>query len=477
MDKVNAMTIAGPERSSRAGSLIPLALLTVVAGLVRAGNVGQGFWYDEIFSLTHFFRSDWATLFTTMPVPNHHPLYSALAKLSILALGEKEWTARLPALIAGTATVPVLYVMGERFVSRRAGLAASLLLCFNMWHVYYSTDARGYSLMILLTLLCWFFFLLMMESPTRGRAIAYIAVSVGALYTHLYSIGVPGAHLAVALVLAARGGERRRERLMIAAVALAALVIALLCYLPMIPEMIRYVHTEGRIIGTREFSGRFVLGLLFSWASGTDQVLVSLPLLVTAGAGFFLMGSQNRVMIFSWLLPLLIGFAVPLFSHTFVYHRFFSFAMPGFFLAAGWALDWISRRLSLPGWAAGALIAVLVTMLLPELYTYYRLGKQGLRPAAQWIQEQAPGAKVISLGLARKVFQYYCPEAIALEKDHPLDRQLLSNSVVVFAFPWSVNRAKQQYLEQVCGPPLVFPAAGYQESELRLYRCNLKEER
>lgn len=467
------MTIASTDHPKKSGALAPLALITIAAFLVRLWGVNQGFWYDEIFSLTHFFRADWITLVLAMPDPNHHPLYSLLAKLGISVLGEKEWSARLPALVAGTATVPLLYIMGERLLNRRAGTIAALLMSFNMWHVFYSTDARGYSLMVMLSLASWFYFLLMARSLTLVRAIAYVAVTAAALYTHLYCVGVPLGHLGVAVVLAAFGRQRaRREYLIVAATVSAALVIAAALYSPMIAQMIEYVRTEGRIIGTREFSGSFVLGLFLSWASGADELLMSIPMLLMAAAGLFFFGKDKRVILFSWLLPLSIGLAIPLASDTFVYHRFYAFAMPGFFLAAGYGVDSVCRRLSLPGWAAAAMAALLIAMLLPALHTYNRIGKQGLRPAAQWINENAPGAKVISLGLARNVFQYYCPEAIALEKDGPLEGSLLANSVVVFAFPWSVKQARQQRLDEICGEPLVFQSAGYRENEVRLYRCN-----
>jgi 4-amino-4-deoxy-L-arabinose transferase-like glycosyltransferase len=45
------------------------------------------------------------------PGGTQHPLYSILARTSVLALGEHAWTLRLPVTIFGVASVPLLSLL------------------------------------------------------------------------------------------------------------------------------------------------------------------------------------------------------------------------------------------------------------------------------------------------------------------------------------------------------------------------------
>src|ERR1035438_3365777 len=74
-----------------------LALLTVLAAWLRIAGVNKGLWWDEIYFLTISVRHPLAEILTTFPGDTQHPLYSVLARLSILAFGEHAWTARTEA--------------------------------------------------------------------------------------------------------------------------------------------------------------------------------------------------------------------------------------------------------------------------------------------------------------------------------------------------------------------------------------------
>ena len=111
-------------------------------------------------------------------------------------------------------------------------------------------------------------------------------------------------------------------------------------------------------------------------------------------------------------------------------------------------------------------------MFVLPLLSYYRLGKEGLKPAAEWIDTNARGYKIISIGLAREEFRYYCPEAVALSPSQSLSPELISHAVVVFAHPWSVSDAAKYFLDSSCGAPVRFRAAAYDENMVVVYKCD-----
>jgi hypothetical protein len=146
--------------------------------------------------------------------------------------------------------------------------------------------------------------------------------------------------------------------------------------------------------------------------------------------------------------------------------------MPAYFLAAAAGLDrvtrWIPRR---PPAVYALALGLLLATLLPALVNYYRLGKQPNREAAQWIRRENPRARVLVLGLAGEVWGYYDPRAEPLPAGTPLTTETVAGAFVVASHPWSVGQQNFALLEQRCGPPRVFPAAGYRENTILVYRC------
>ena len=60
---------------------------------------------------------------------------------------------RCASVLAGTATVPLLYLVGLRSVGRAAGLVAAAIAAFAPFLIYYSGEARGYAVLMALVLL------------------------------------------------------------------------------------------------------------------------------------------------------------------------------------------------------------------------------------------------------------------------------------------------------------------------------------
>ena len=100
--------------SDSSGSLRPRALglwlvvLTVLAAVLRVIGINRGLWWDEIYFLLVSVRHPLVEIVTIFPGDIQHTLYAILARLSILTFGEHVWSLRLPALIFGVASIPML---------------------------------------------------------------------------------------------------------------------------------------------------------------------------------------------------------------------------------------------------------------------------------------------------------------------------------------------------------------------------------
>jgi len=78
------------------------------------------------------------------------PPLSFVASWVTLHLGHTPVALRLPSLLAGTLTIPAVYLLGTRTVGRRPALVAAALATVSPFMIFYSTEARAYGLLMLL---------------------------------------------------------------------------------------------------------------------------------------------------------------------------------------------------------------------------------------------------------------------------------------------------------------------------------------
>ena len=79
----------------------------------------------------------------------HPPLYFLLIHFSKGLLGESDFAYRYPSVLAGVLLIPLLYQFGVSLASRKVGLVAVLLATLNPLFIWFSQEARMYTLLIL----------------------------------------------------------------------------------------------------------------------------------------------------------------------------------------------------------------------------------------------------------------------------------------------------------------------------------------
>ena len=179
-----------------------LTLMTLGGLGLRVIDLNSGLWYDEIYSLVVSSRPPLREILTTYCGDIQHPLYSSLVHVSIVALGESAWTVRLPAVIFGVATIPLLFLVGRAVSTVHEGLLAAAFLTLSYHHVWFSQNARGYSALLFWTLLCTLLIYRGLEIRHRPLLLVYaVAAALGA-YTHPTFVFIVVGHAAAILVLA-----------------------------------------------------------------------------------------------------------------------------------------------------------------------------------------------------------------------------------------------------------------------------------
>jgi hypothetical protein len=181
-----------------------LAAATGVGIIVRGYSLGQPVWYDEAYTFLNFVQPGFPALFN-YPLPNNHVLHTVLVRFATLILGTSPAVMRAPAFAAGVATIPLTFCLCRSMLPLGSGYLAASALSVFPYMVLYSTMARGYSLLVLLTVGLAFLGLHVARKPSLpGCGVLSLIGALGMLTipTMLFALG--GVYLWLGLLLAAR---------------------------------------------------------------------------------------------------------------------------------------------------------------------------------------------------------------------------------------------------------------------------------
>jgi hypothetical protein len=198
----------------RARSGLLLAALTVLAAILRFSTLHvQSFWFDEAVTVRLLHGSFGHMLSSIGGSESTPPLYYALAWVWTRVFGHGEFGLRSLSALAGTLFIPVAYVAGRELVSRKTALVIAALATVNPLLIWYSQEARSYSLLLLFVGLSFWLFARQLHTPSDRTLVLWTVASALAIATHYFGAFVVAPE-AVWLVLAAH--DRRRPALAIA---------------------------------------------------------------------------------------------------------------------------------------------------------------------------------------------------------------------------------------------------------------------
>ena len=166
-----------------------LLAVLVLGFALRVHELGaQSLWYDEAFSRVIVVNSDWREIWGIMlAYSDVSPLMYVLAKLFVPLFGTTEFGLRIPSVLWGWLTIPVVYRLGNAISGRFVGVVAAMLMAFSPFSIWYSRDFRPYGMYLFLgSIVLWGF----RRAENRGRPgdWALLIASSAAFYlTHYVS--------------------------------------------------------------------------------------------------------------------------------------------------------------------------------------------------------------------------------------------------------------------------------------------------
>lgn len=382
-------------------------ILLLGAGLaLRLPGLGDGLWYDEIQTLVDYVRLPMGQLVTTFDSTNQHLLFSVGARVTTVLLGESAFALRLPAALFGVASLWAAVWFGRRWLPAREAWWSAIILAVSYHHVWFSQNARGYTGLLLGTLVATGLFSDLLRPglpPTSRRVWSYAIAAALTVLTHVTALVLLAGH-AVVWLARNRRLEAGRPRWAPAAALMLAGAIALACYAPVLPQLLEAVGSSGTSAPGVAWQrpGWFLAETVSGLVQGIPLGIVVVPIAgLVVLAGLADAGRHHRTVLALMVLPMAILATLLLATGHNLWPRFFFFgagfvvqwAVHGGFVVLGRLLP--NRAVTIGSTGLGVVVAASL-LLLPRAWS----PKQDYPAAVDWVAAHAaPGDAVVATAM------------------------------------------------------------------------------
>lgn len=400
--------VASPDLARRAFARVRTGSLAVDAVIVSAVALGLGLiqlgapslWFDEALTAEEI------TWRYSRSLEGLYWLYYTIEKPWAAVAGYSEWSLRLPSVVATMLSGVLMIVLARRMAfDRRVALLSGLFLVTSPFVVKWSQQARGYTMLLALSLLATILLVRALERGSRG-AFALYGLSVAAIFVW-HPVG--GLVLAVPhLVLV----SQRRERLLPHGLVAAAIVLAV--GVPWSAQVTMRSAGENAVMSwlqypTLEAISRGVLEISGAGWFGIVLALVGLWVLWRAS-------QRDRA---TWLAvwafsPFAVVLVVSIVQPIYL-DRYLIAAAPAFAVLAAIAVTGVARRL---GATLLVLAAATTAVALIQWYAYPASANwrgEDWRAASEFVTERADGtAAVVVPWSASPAAEYYGADVVSV---------------------------------------------------------------
>lgn len=156
--------------------MLLIGIIIIGAGLRLYGLDHQSLWNDEL-SGWRYSQVDDLSLVLEKNIPRDHPPgFQVFLYFWIHQVGDSEYLLRLPFAIAGILAIAAIYFLGRKLYANNVGIIAALLTAVFWTPLYYSQEARAYSMVFLFTVLSVYWLLAIHGALKREERLPVTAV-------------------------------------------------------------------------------------------------------------------------------------------------------------------------------------------------------------------------------------------------------------------------------------------------------------
>lgn len=390
-----------------------LIALTLIGAILRFVNLGfNSLWLDE--ASTYSFASMslpgiWAA---TTGGEFNPPLFYWIEHL-MLVFGNNETVLRVVPALFGVLTIPLMYWVGKEFMDRNVGIVAAAACTFSPFLIFYSQEARAYSMGLFLVTFAMVFFLKALKTNNAMHWALFGALSALAYWTHFYTLVITGTLVLYAIFVKAMEWKKELRTLKPVIIGAAMFVIMSLPLLILTLQLFAKRTAGGPTFGIQ---GAGIISETFRQLSGFSEFVMLLFLIlfvvgiiqafvVDRNKGVFLVALTFLPFVISWFL----SYRIPM------QPRYLIILAPVYFIGIALAYKPVFSLIRNPKIVYGIMaLLVILSVTTPFFVGYYTsYSKEDWRGfAGQMRQVAKPGDTLVFVpGYMSQPFDYYYKNA------------------------------------------------------------------
>ncbi|MFZ0005003.1 MAG: glycosyltransferase family 39 protein [Methanoregula sp.] len=388
-----------------------LIVVTVIGIFLRFYDIGyNSIWLDEA---TTYFTSikSLADIWQATTAGEFSPPLFMWGEHFMLVLGNNETILRFIPAVLGVLTIPLFYVIGKEFLDRNAGIIAATACAVSPFLIYYSQEARAYSMMLFFLALATIFFLKAIKSGSLIHWALFGIFSALAFWSHFYAIVMIVALVFFAFVELVPGMRTDLKNMKMLILGIAFFVIL---SLPLLLLSVQLFASRTASAPTYGIQGLGIIVETFNEISGSNDLAMFLlvALFIIGIVQAFIINKNKAaflvlITVISVIVSYFLSFKMPELP------RYLIFLSIVFFIGIA-----VSYRFFYSLWRSEAVVYGFIILLFivsaPMLSMYYSgYSKPDWRGFSETLQEKvSPGDAVVSVpGYISQPLDYYFSSA------------------------------------------------------------------
>jgi hypothetical protein len=381
---------------------VSLVLIILLASIERIYGIDrQSLWSDELFAVMASYVTPFTDTWSLLVNDSHPPGYVAFMYWTLPLSNFSDFEIRLHALFFGIYWIPIVFYICKRWLTPDAGLLAAALTASAYPAIYFSQEARAYTMLItfILANLACFLEILFRPNPRKIFLYGFIVTTILSLYFHYSGFVFFSAEIflyALLLITRQRKGNFKE--------AFQLFVIPLLVYSPwfvVMMEQVLHGHKEWAVSAPPTGNDAY---MLMQRLLGPDYEHFQFYVLCFLIAGLLVAdrfrrktSNQTELAIcsifFLAAVPIFAFYLKSLVSTPIFEKRYFLHVAPFMAIIAAFSIDWALHKITNRFWYKPALTIFIVaysawtinTNIAKGLYT--ELDKDPIREATRLIKD------------------------------------------------------------------------------------------
>lgn len=385
-----------------------LSMIVIIAFVLRIYHLGyESVWLDEVTSLL-ISQNRILSMLEITKGDVHPPLYYIILHFFTL-IGDTEFIIRLPSMIFGVLSTLAIFQVGKLNFDVKTGLFSAFLLSISIVHIYYSQEARMYSMVLFFSLICVYYFTKIIQDNERQDWIGLTIFTILNTYTHYYTIFLTIPIIVSYVWIIALNCRTLRIKTLYGFI---GYILAL--FISFLPSIFIFINQAlGRVSGTPAWGLNptidFYQKLTVSFSNGDQTTLFYYFFFVIGLLTLFAYDhSKNQSIFFTlwWITPIVASFLLS--SRMPFQYRYLIFILPAFLLLVSKGVVWVGDYTStlynrkLFDKIELSVIVILICMLMfsatsaSELNKYYTIDqKSDWRDISIYLQNKTNDGDII----------------------------------------------------------------------------------